>query len=398
MNDNVLVLGAGFSFDAGIPLLSKFVDSMWEYSVRGKNGIDLLVPKDKEILQKALEIRRELDGYHGRVAFDDRNLEDLLSMLAFNVLGGGRSDSNKLMTFTNALSTTIELSCNVKHPGYPVNQQFKAISEGNEIYRRFWKGLFEWCRKGNTIPTIITCNYDLVLERSLFQVLINTLYNGFDKKVPFYAVTFDYHYKYFPPEHYLIKYTTYGFDEEKKGTKLEKIQTLENISNNINIDILKLHGSLNFPKNKKHQESNSLSLTNILDDPYILPPVSNKRSNSDSEEIWKIALQRLREAKNVVFVGYSLPKTDMYMQYFLKAALGPNQELNKVFIFDPLLWTEDNAAIEMRKRFENCFSEQLRPRITFKPYITDNLVQKYVKGSTAHFVHLLEKKPDSIFF
>ncbi len=395
MNNNVLVLGAGFSYDAGIPLLSGFVDRMWEYSIRGKNGSESLSPQDKEILHKALEIRRELDGYHGRVSFDDRNLEDLLSMLAFNVLGGGRSDTNKLVTFTNALSTTIELSCNVKHPGYPANRQFTAIFEGDEVYRRFWKGLFEWHKNGNAIPTIITFNYDLVLERSLFQVLINTFYNGLDIKVPFDAITIDYHYKYFPPEHFLIKYATYS-NGGKRGSIIEKIESQQHYRS-ATIEALKLHGSLNFPKSKKHQENNPVTLTKILAEPYILPPVSNKRSNSDGEEIWKIALQRLREAKNVVFVGYSLPKTDMYMQYFLKAALGPNQELNKLIVFDPLLWNESDLAAEMRLRYENCFSEQLRRRIEFKPHVPKEIIYKDA-GTTKHFVELLGRNPSSLFF
>jgi hypothetical protein len=38
--DNVILLGAGSSYDAGIPLLCNFVDRMWEYAVEeSRTGI-----------------------------------------------------------------------------------------------------------------------------------------------------------------------------------------------------------------------------------------------------------------------------------------------------------------------------------------------------------------------
>jgi hypothetical protein len=396
MNDNVIILGAGFSFDAGIPLLGGFIERMWEYSTRGKAGDAALSEKEKTALLEALEIRRDLDGCHGRVTFDDRNIEDILSMLAFNVLGGGRSESNKLAAFTNAISTTIELACNVKHPGYPQNQRFTAVEEGSELYRRFWKCMFNWYGSGKEIPTIITFNYDLVLERSLMQVLINTYYGGYDNRLPFSALTLDYKYRYFSPEHYRVKYTSYGSRERKEGSIIERMESQEE-NRFANIDLLKLHGSLNYPKSKSHLEKDPPSLTSITSDPYILPPVSNKRSNGAGDESWRVALNKLREAKNVVFVGYSLPKTDMYMQFFLKAALGPNQELNRLYVFDPVLWSDNSSSAEMRARFEQCFAEQLRPRIDFNPSIPNRSV-KELGGTTAHFIDVLEDDPSSIFF
>lgn len=397
MSNNVIILGAGFSYDAGIPLLGGFIERMWEYATRGKSSDKMLSASDRKILEDALEIRRELDGYHGRVAFDDRNIEDILSILAFNVLGGGITDKRKLSTFTNAIATTIELSCNVKHPGYPNDNRYTIYNEGDEIYRRFWKAIFKWVEKGNEVPTIITFNYDLVLERSLYQVLINTYYNRYDNRLPFQGFSFNYHYSHYPLENYQIEYTEYGSWDKNHGTIIKKVDVPQN-TNFAQIEVLKLHGSLNFPKDKKHLDKSGLSLAKIIDEPYIIPPVSNKKATSAGDNSWKIALNRLREAKNVVFVGYSLPKTDMYMQFFLKAALGPNQELNKMFVFDPVLWTESNAAQEMRSRFEQCFAEQLRPRISFKPDLPSFTRNSLQTGTTKHFVELLESDPNKILF
>lgn len=396
MNDNVLILGAGFSYDAGIPLLGSFIERMWEYSIRKSANGQTLTSEQVNILNEALDVRTELDGYHGRVVFDDRNIEDIMSMLAFNILGGGRSDTNKFKAFTQAISETIELSCNVKHPGYPKDGNFKAYTDGSEVYRQFWMALIRWYAKSGSMPTIITFNYDLVVERALFQVLINKFYGRFDNRVPFDGFSLSYFYKYFLPEYYKVEYAMYGgLSEQRPGTTL--LRTDANPTGNVaNIEILKLHGSLNFPLSSSSEEEKP-NLTARIKNPYILPPVSNKQSNGHGNESWKIALNRLREAKNVVFVGYSLPKTDMYMQFFLKAALGPNQNLNKISVFDPVLWHDSDSSKSMINRFESCFSEQIRPRINFKPgYVPEKL--RGDAGTTKHFVSMLANAPETILF
>ena len=82
MSDNVLILGAGFSYDAGIPLLAGFVKRMWECAIRKSCNGQLLSPDDVEIFENAMKVRNELDGYHGRANFDDRNIEDILEAVS----------------------------------------------------------------------------------------------------------------------------------------------------------------------------------------------------------------------------------------------------------------------------------------------------------------------------
>ena len=83
MTDTVFILGAGFSYDAGIPLLIGFVDRMLDFAIKEKSSDQPLSPADIEIFKDAMKIRNELDGYHGRANFDDRNIEDLLSNTDF---------------------------------------------------------------------------------------------------------------------------------------------------------------------------------------------------------------------------------------------------------------------------------------------------------------------------
>lgn len=159
MSDTVFILGAGFSKAAGIPLLGGFVERMWELAVRG--GTDKpLDHADREALGLAMKIRGELDSYHGRAQFDDRNIEDILSILSFNVLAGARRDKQKFAAMTDAIARTIEICCTVKHTGVEPGCG-QVIKDGPDLYRNFWKALFAAAGKGHSLPTILTFNYDL---------------------------------------------------------------------------------------------------------------------------------------------------------------------------------------------------------------------------------------------
>ncbi len=112
-NDNVIILGAGASYDAGIPLLGSLVEKMRRYAFKGSSEDGPLSFEDKEVFHKAMEILYKLDEYHGRAAFDDRNIEDILSILSFNTISGGRSSRADFDWMVKAVSRTIELSCKI---------------------------------------------------------------------------------------------------------------------------------------------------------------------------------------------------------------------------------------------------------------------------------------------
>jgi hypothetical protein len=332
-----------------------------------------------------MAIKNELDGYHGRAGFDDRNIEDILSMLSFNVLGGGKRDREKLKQFNQAITRTIEICCTVSHPGISPFGGASVVETGPADYRAFWKNLFRWHKTSQDFPTIITLNYDLVLERSLFQVLIGLTYGNRDHGPPFKSLALNYHYSYLPAQQYetkLVRYRTPDLSSEY-GTVME-VSYKDTVD--LTIEILKLHGSVNFPR-KKLGKDRLYNVTQSLDDPYIMPPISNKFVTGPGEGVWRTALDRLREARNITIVGYSLPSTDVYMQYFLKAAVGPNIDLNRITVIDPALHG-GQIRDEMRSRYLDCFSPALRERVDFNHGCSD----------TSSFVSQLNDRADLFFF
>lgn len=369
MTDTVFILGAGFSYDAGIPLLSGFVDRMLDFAIKEKSSEQPLSPADIEIFKDAMKIRNELDGYHGRANFDDRNIEDLLSILTFKLLGSRSSENDQLARISAAIARTIELTCQIKHPGINKVDRYSE-DDSNNIYKKFWRHLLSPMPDSEKLPAIITFNYDLVLERSFHQLLIGTYFNWHNNRFPQEKIRFNYNFSDVPIIDYEISYVNFSTPSlVGKPGSIIKPAAINNETSSIEIDLLKIHGSLNFPRkkdNRKDSVSFAHEITTPLNSPFILPPVFNKMTSGNSTtSMWQAAMKKLGNAKNIVIVGYSLPKTDIYMQYFLKAALGPNKSLNKVFIFDPILFQEGKACNEMMDRYKSCFAENFINRIFF---------------------------------
>ena len=403
MNDNVFIFGAGASFDAGIPLLRNFVEKMWGIAVRGQINGKPLQQEDREIFQKAINIRDELDGYHGRAAFDDRNIEDILSLLTFNLIAGKGADRNKLALMNQAIARTIELTCNVQHSG----DTNRIQDNGPAVYRDFWKYFLKATQPtDNQYPAIITFNYDLVLERSLMQLLIGTEYSQWKEGAnrPFSKVRLAYEYEGIDDPCLEINYANFNTSDFKtvSGLVVAPIPR-EDATDASCIPLLKLHGSVNFPPPRSKRlsapfEKRKVDFVHPLENPHIMPPIFNKFTSGPQTEMWKEALNHLRNTKNLIIVGYSLPRTYIYMQYFLKAALGPNLGLNKIIVFDPILHRSDQSAEDMRDRYASCFSPQLQSRIMFNPPFHKGLENKFAAGTFEHFVYMLQQEPATILF
>ncbi len=407
MADNVIILGAGSSADAGIPLLGKFIETMWSMAKLGRHRNSPIPDSDRELIIQALKIRDELDGYHGRSAIDLWNIEEVLSLLAFTALTAGRAEKNKLDVMARAIARTIEITCRVKSNG-KLNERVSGDIVVPEVYPAFWRSLFAWVRETNYAPpVIITFNYDLVLERSLLYSIIGT-YFASNRAFPGDGICLDYHSKQFPQlklalksEEFVSQDRSNGIPAREGGFILEEISDQDTDLELLPIHLLKLHGSCNFPKpaRKRQVERDAgQRLAEGLQDPLILPPVFNKATEKLGTGSWSFAMEALRDCKNLIVCGYSLPQTDIYMQYFLKAALGPNRDLDRIHVFDPILFQEERAdeANTLKTRYAGNFSEPLRKRIHFQPPIMER--SRGAAGTFNHLVWLLHKHPQTLLF
>ena len=124
------------------------------------------------------------------------------------------------------------------------------------------------------------------------------------------------------------------------------------------IQLLKLHGSLNWDRNHA-------SRLRLRKSPYekanrakneIVPPVWDKRVSDDPilSEIWKRARQALGRGPVLVVVGYSVPETDLLSQSLLRVATTENNRtLSHLIVANP--------TIDTRKKIISLIQRALAP-------------------------------------
>lgn len=392
MSDNVLILGAGASVDSGIPVLSRFFDKMIEYS---QIPLD---DKDNELFKSVKDLTDYLIKHHRGAVFNDRNIEDVLSMLSFLKITDKERATKLFDDLTKCISKTIEYSCNLK-----VNNGVYGVLK-TKLDANIWAPLILANGKGYSIPSILTFNYDLVLERNLISLFQHAeapnmgIYKLFDELYRLEQKDIRLNYYFGKNNSIYLKYKTPENVKPRSGLEFFQYELHESddqSKNILDINLLKLHGSVNF----SNKEANySKPFYHSSKDPFILPPIFNKDSEKINK-VWEQAMMALSKAKTITFIGYSMPKTDIYLQYFLKSAIGANSDIERINIFDPVLFMQNENANQMKQRYLDCFANQLHERIFFEPIIPEaKLELKDYGGKLRHFNDMLFNTPELLFY
>jgi len=82
----------------------------------------------------------------------------------------------------------------------------------------------------------------------------------------------------------------------------------------------------------------------LIPSPLIVPPTWSKTEDPSVLNVWQQAARELREARYLVFIGYSFPATDTYFKYLLALGLSGASRLRSVLVVDPT----DQAIARLR--------------------------------------------------
>jgi len=188
----------------------------------------------------------------------------------------------------------------------------------------------EFIRKIGTKDTIISTNYDIIIDNALLSVLKNVNYGVRVRKNIFPLITLS--------------------DGERRAGNY--IMHEVNVGN---IKLLKLHGSLNWlfcprcneidvtigtkgaaeylGQNYKFVCSNSNCTAEY--EPLIVTPTKYKiYENRILSDIWDIAKKSLKSADEIIFIGYSLPEADTEIKCLLLNALNEAKKKAKITFVD----------------------------------------------------------------
>jgi hypothetical protein len=123
---NVYIVGAGFSRDAGFPLMWDFLNQMHDaYDWLRKNNF----LAEAKAIQKVLAFQREADAGVNRVALDIENIEDIFSIASAHRYSGSRDLNDD---FSLAIAGTIEAAAQ-RHHRIRVTASYDPIGQNDRF-------------------------------------------------------------------------------------------------------------------------------------------------------------------------------------------------------------------------------------------------------------------------
>jgi hypothetical protein len=326
MSDIVFVLGAGASRRAGAPLMNDFIDTAESMLRADKCG------DGKASFELVFKAIAALQPVYAKAVIDTNNLEAVFAAFEMAKLFGqlGTLSAPELEALPGAIRSVIVRT--LEHTiDFPVDAD-RILAP--PPYDQFCQLLDSVQR---TTASILTFNYDLAIDYGLFRQ----------------GIVFD-----------------YGLDPTKVVGRL---------------DVLKLHGSLNWMKcyhcgviapwtlseffNKYsysyhlHSGSRAVSLdvgqklpnfAHCADappsqtaEPFLVPPTWSKTGHYEAlGPVWQRAAAHLAQARDIVVIGYSLPETDEFFRYLYALGTVSSQRLRRFWVIDP------DPSGKVRQRFE----------------------------------------------
>ncbi len=287
MDHNVFILGAGFSEDAGFPLISNFKAKL----LQAEAWLETEKRTDElESVQKVLAFRRQAASACERIRFNPDNIEQLFSLAAVTNFSLSQDVIKAISATLAYCDASFEARPKVYRSSRSVPDQsggWRTEAQANgTLFAHFADILSPNFGRPAVKNTVITLNYDTLLER------------GFNDAGH-----------------------AFSYDSEGDATSVK---------------LLKIHGSVSWSGTKVYDSYNQLREAG--DTPVLIPPTWSKTViDAKIQRSWDLARAALHDAKRIVIIGFSLPPTDYHFRFLLASGLIGNIRLEGIWIVNPNL-------------------------------------------------------------
>lgn len=264
----VYILGAGFSAQFGLPVMSNFLEKSKDMYTENSQSVNIEL--FRQIYKEIDKLRRYKDYFSG----DLTNIEEILSLMEMGEMLGAKSES--LLDFKKFISDVVIYYNPIKVDS---RENVLNVDDINENLISFVQQLFKINKISEyDVPdiqndgakySVFSFNYDMLLEYSARAYCTK---NSCRKNFGF-----------------VPRYT----------------------ENNGEIAYLKLHGTANNPET-------------------IITPTWRKYFDDGNSQLWQQAGDILSKANHIRIIGYSLPETDSYLKYFLKWGAAHQDNLKSI--------------------------------------------------------------------
>ena len=298
----VYFLGAGFSAPLGLPVMNNFLET--------SKDLYFSDPKKFKHFKKVFDTIKDMSMSSDYYNTDLFNIEEILSILEMQRQLGKKRGSQwyRKLIFDVIESSTPTIKPKIDlHP----HNWFKLVFGDNEIQRGY----------GYFIASLLNLSIRASAEKNSIRPIHCTKIAP--SKVSYSVISLNY-------DLILENYVKYMIDSFEIRDQFEFCREAEQLANQTTF-LVKLHGS--------------------VDSGVIVPPTWNKNFHPEIVPQWKLAYELLTKANHIRIIGYSLPDSDAYIKYLLKAAISHiPQHIPHIKTID-ILCLDNNGEVE--KRFEN---------------------------------------------
>jgi NAD-dependent SIR2 family protein deacetylase len=346
--DVVLFLGAGFSCGLGLPTMNQFGQaSLIEKENLGQEneGKKPDVTLFRNAAEKFIEFQEYCKKAKPFIRINTDNMEELFCLAEIYRVIKEKDVPGINYSFGDPLSNIKWWLWKIFHQLTPFTQ--KENNKGIkflDIYKDIYKPFAKYLKSFKSSFSVITTNYDMIFEYLAFDQGFKCCYPFIKQyeKLPgkngeYNSFVFT-NYKVDSPVICKLHGSTNYFKYKDPSRKL-KFGISDDIAS-------KNSGYSNIPKDKKMPailRLNGLSEIERINDigflvPEIVPPTYEKLINEDwLKETWERAFRLIRNARKIIFIGYSLPESDGFMPSMIRAAMASRRkkEKLKIVVIDP---------------------------------------------------------------
>jgi hypothetical protein len=382
----VYVVGAGFSAAMGLPVQARILTTLLEkeYSYYGGKSSEKLIEElDKNIPEISAFLQRAFPE-------QEQTLEDIFTLLDQTIQANGHYRGLNLQTLQEIRNKWIRTIVTLFHSlssGY--------INGNQNQCQRFIAALLDKRTSVNQevdTVSIISLNWDSILEDAFFEVIRTIDCVG---KAD-------------------IDYCVYSAPIEDSP---HIPSTKQKASGIFNLKLLKIHGSTTWLRcpnsnyiytgigasadpyelyvkervspfiNDNFSKQDGTDTAPPLE-PYIITPTFTKVFNQPQiQNTWHNAYVELREATDIIFIGYSLPDSDYHFRTLLRRSIRDSTKIQVVLhksdesstVFEPVL-DEDDEPIGLEPVLKMAETQKRYIRFFGKEKLTGNMKFEGAEG------------------
>ena len=296
----VYFLGAGFSRPLGVPTIANFLEAAKNQQEREPGRYGYFQP-----------LLDRIEGLYKAGTFfesDLTNIEEVLSLLEADAFVDDGKLKREFIKFICDVITFHTPPIERVLPKLPSNWEGLAFGTTDRHWNHY--GYF----------TLALLNLQLGLESSTGKLHVSL---EDDPRITYSVVTTNY-------DLVLENVCDYAKQNFVSGDKAAfRLASGKRVIESGRSALAKLHGS--------------------VDDGDVIPPTWSKAATPEYADPWRLALKVLSEAQEIRIIGYSLPESDAYVRFLLKAAAIRSRDLRRVHV---LCLDKDNAA-GVEKRYQS---------------------------------------------